>query len=123
MEIKTEVVGKIDNNHVQVKVAAKNYKPIYYKVPELEADSFQSEYKKHGKKAYWQSSIFPAIGLAITMSPAYYFTRSIQNKALRMGINIVSGIAGGMLGLKASSSMAKKSYTNLLKKHNAEELN
>ena len=121
MALKTSVTRKLDNGYVQVEVIPNKYSTNYYRVPEDQADSFQSEYKKVNKKASWRSSGFMVAGLLGCTLLADLLTKKMQNRTKRTLTAIMSGVLGGTVGSYIAAKIGYKSHQQLLYKYNAVE--
>ena len=121
MALKTSVTGKLDNGYVQVEVIPNKYSANYYRVPEDNADSFQSEYKKLNKKAAWRYAGLLISGVGICTIISDLLTKKVKNRTTRLFTEFLSGVFGGSIGSYIAAKIGYKNHEQLLYKYNATE--
>mgnify|MGYP007070347547 CR=1 FL=1 len=120
MSINTAVTKKYDNGYVQVEVSSKRYDPVYYKLPEKYADSFQKEYKKDNKKNGWMNAGIMIGAIASFVALSGLITKKIASQSTRTLVGVLFGLTGGVGSMYLSSNIEAKNHEKLMKKYNAE---
>ncbi|MBQ7125608.1 hypothetical protein IJO12_00815 [bacterium] len=122
MGIKTSIVGQPTDNHVTVEAKYKNGYTQYYYVNKDKADSFQKELPKNKNKQYWISTgmLVGAVATAITV-PGWIIKDSTK-KLFKIGAEIISGLALGMLTSRISYNINTKVNQKFLDKYDAKEI-
>lgn len=120
MKLESKTVKNYGNGYVQVEIGSNTLEPKYYKVQEDKADEFVKEYESNRKKSeFLNGTIF--IGFVLgTIFTASAFTKNITKKALKVLINILSGVAGGLASIVLTDKIEENSHTKLMQKYNAE---
>lgn len=121
MAVRTEVTRKLDNNCVQVEVYSNKIPTRYFKVPEAQADSFCSSFKKNDKKmkrfanTTFFLSIIGACGIVSLL------TKKLGSTA-RLAIGVLGGMAGAAGSMYATAPTIEKNEDRVLKKHHAQQI-
>jgi len=121
MALDSTITRKFDNGYVLVKIGSGNNEQKYYKLPEVNAEKFQSEYKKNQNKMSWISTGLMLSGIVVAITPVYIATRNITNKTIKMILGALAGILGGIGTSFISTKIEKNSHKNLMDKYKATE--
>ena len=120
MKLESKTVKNYGNGYVQVEIGSNSLNPKYYKVPETKVDEFTKEYENNRKKTeFINGSIFIGfVAGAVCISSA--LSKNITKKAMKVLINIASGVAGGIGSMILTDKIEESSHTKLMQKYDAE---
>lgn len=119
MELDTKIIKRYENGYVQLEIGSNTLEPKYYKLPESKVDEFQSEFQKNKKKInFINGGILLGTIFGVILA-ASAFTKNMTNRALKVIINIASGVAGGIGSIAISNAIERNSHQKLMAKYNA----
>ena len=122
MALRSKIIQSYPNENVLIEIGSKSGTPRYYKVQESCADEFQREYIKNSKSLQWKSTGLLTAAIALCIFPVSMLAKNLE-KRTKMILGVVTGIAGGFGSMALSNKIEQKSYSKLMQKYNAKEVN
>jgi hypothetical protein len=121
MALNSNIIQNYGNGNVLIEIGSRNGVPKYYKVQESMADEFQREYISNSKKLQWASTGLLTAAIALFILPVSVLAKNLEKKT-KMILGVASGVAGGFGSMAISNKLEKNSYSKLMQKYNAKEV-
>lgn len=122
MAIQAVVSKNIDQNYVQIDVKDKVVPTRHFKVPNLKADEFCSNYKKLDKKNNIISTLSLMGGAMLGGIALYPLWSKLNGKFARILCGTVGSLTGAGIAIYCNVKHAVKKENELIQKHGATEI-
>ena len=105
MAVDVKVLQNIDNKYVKIEATSTHAPTRYFKVPQENADSFCTNYKREAKRNTTRNYVAMFVSVLAACGITGIFTKSFNKTA-----QTISGIVAGIAGLAGATYYSTKRY-------------